>query len=988
MELLIKSPIQVINRLYRRKNIHPDKFEIFLNALDNYFYYTDRAKKIEETDENIHQYLGDFLNVFYPNSEQKHKFYKEIAETNWVISETENENIQLLFNIKNATNTAEMISVENPNKKALHELIISYLQEKIIDENQELKHLVITNLDDFFIFDVAEFDSQFYGNNALVEEFKKWELTQFDEESLDRIYDFLNEFLEQNSIELNPLHFNLLEIQPDLEAFKHTENQNNNLESERRLAAIYKIFAPDFLLKQFHENDSNELNEKFYFELLHILGLEEKTESGRKVIIRCSNPNVGSLLENTITKLRTEDLLYGLRKQKQFGESDEERYFNVAFDLMITWLNRILFLKLLEAQLIIYNAEDDDKATFQFLHPSKMTEFDTLNTLFFEVLSIPEKEREKHITTLYGRIPYLNSSLFEVTELERRTLRISNIKDSTLLPIYENSILKKTTEEITLDTDNQLIELPTLKYLLDFLEAYDFGADESESILKTETKPLINTTILGLVLEKINGYQEGSFITPNHILMNMSRVTLRQIVIDKFNDEINGFGVNVNTFEELQAFCQKLYKTTNLTKANQLINSITICDPSVGSGRFLVAALNELLVIKSELGVLCDRNHKSLLGKINLQIVNDELIITNHQNVPFVYKVSFASGLRKLVPELQEIQETIFLEKKYLIEHCLFGVDINPNAVKICRLRLWIELLKNAYYRQGRNTQLETLPNIDINIKTGNALISRFALDSDLNEVFKKTEYSVEEYKRSVKAYKTEANKKEKRKLSEYLEEIKSEFQITFDKRQLEKIAKVRGKKDQLELQITYNRNLGYQPTEKELDDLNKFTNSLSKREQEKAEILSSDIYQNAFEWRFEFPEVLDENGVFNGFDIVIGNPPNTKASLIKPLKFALKKTFVVYQSNVDLYIYFFELSRNLLQENGMSHLITPNNWLKTKSTTTLRNLLSKSKLIKIEDYEKQQLFKDFSTTTAISQFSKQEIATERIFSAIKIQKQ
>jgi len=74
----------------------------------------------------------------------------------------------------------------------------------------------------------------------------------------------------------------------------------------------------------------------------------------------------------------------------------------------------------------------------------------------------------------------------------------------------------------------------------------------------------------------------------------------------------------------------------------------------------------------------------------------------------------------------------------------LFRVDINPNSVKICRLRLWIELLKNAYYKSETNyTELETLPNIDINIKCGNSLLSRFPLDADLSKALKSIKYDV-----------------------------------------------------------------------------------------------------------------------------------------------------------------------------------------------------------------------------------------------------
>jgi type II restriction/modification system DNA methylase subunit YeeA len=72
-------------------------------------------------------------------------------------------------------------------------------------------------------------------------------------------------------------------------------------------------------------------------------------------------------------------------------------------------------------------------------------------------------------------------------------------------------------------------------------------------------------------------------------------------------------------------------------------------------------------------------------------VLNDELIITDEQGNLFEYNPKNR--------ESQRVQETLFREKQLIIENCLFGVDINPNSVKICRLRLWIELLKNAFYK-------------------------------------------------------------------------------------------------------------------------------------------------------------------------------------------------------------------------------------------------------------------------------------------------
>ena len=154
-----------------------------------------------------------------------------------------------------------------------------------------------------------------------------------------------------------------------------------------------------------------------------------------------------------------------------------------------------------------------------------------------------------------------------------------------------------------------------------------------------------------------------------------------------------------------------LFNGEDVLKANEIINSLHICDPAVGSGHFLVSALNEMIAVKNDLKILQDRDGKRL-KEYQVEVVNDELIVTDEEGELFEYNPSNK--------ESQRIQETLFHEKQTIIENCLFGVDINTNSVKICRLRLWIELLKNAYYKNA--TELETLPNIDINIKCGNEL--------------------------------------------------------------------------------------------------------------------------------------------------------------------------------------------------------------------------------------------------------------------------
>jgi hypothetical protein len=339
------------------------------------------------------------------------------------------------------------------------------------------------------------------------------------------------------------------------------------------------------------------------------------------------------------------------------------------------------------------------------------------------VLARKYDDRNQDVKKTFEKVPYLNSSLFEPTEIEQVTLFISNLKDDKTIPVISSTVLKN--DQGKKRTGN----LTTLEYLFDFLNAYDFTSEGSEEI-QEDNKSLINASVLGLIFEKINGYKEGSFFTPGFITMYMCRETIRKSVVQKFNETKKW---NCSTVEELYD------KIEDRKEANDIVNSIKICDPAVGSGHFLVSALNEMIAVKNDLKILQDRTGKRL-KEYQVEVVNDELIVTDEEGELFDYNPTNK--------ESQRIQETLFHEKQTIIENCLFGVDINPNSVKICRLRLWIELLKNAYYKNA--TELETLPNIDINIKCGNSLVSRFAIDADLKQALKKSKWSIDSYRIAV----------------------------------------------------------------------------------------------------------------------------------------------------------------------------------------------------------------------------------------------
>jgi hypothetical protein len=844
----------------------------------------------------------------------------------------------VLIEVKKPGNRSEMIQKENLNTKAFHELILYYLRERISNGNLEIKHLIATNVYEWFIFDATIFEKLFAQNKALVKQFTDFEEGRLSGTTTDFFYHSIAEpFLNSLSGEIPFTWFDFRQYDAPL--------RNNNKADDAKLIALFKTLSPENLLKLPFSNDSNSLDKAFYSELLHIIGLTE-TKSGSKKLIGRKNDgsrDSGSLIENTILQLETRDKISRLQKPSQFGESHEEQLFNVSLELVITWLNRILFLKLLEAQLIRYHKGDPE---YGFLNTSRIDGFDDLDNLFFRVLARKTGERDPDMVKLFGKVPYLNSSLFEPSELEHQTIFISNLQDHSLIPILPSTVLKDTTGK------RRAGKLSGLQYLFEFLDSYDFAGEGSEEI-QEDNKTLINASVLGLIFEKLNGYKDGSFFTPGFITMYMCRETIRRAVVQKFND------IKEWNCEDLNQVYDKI---EDRKEANQIINSLKICDPAVGSGHFLVSALNEIISIKSDLKVLTDRGGRRL-KEYSIEVVNDELIVSDDEGDLFEYNPTNK--------ESQRIQEALFHEKQTIIENCLFGVDINPNSVKICRLRLWIELLKSAYYKAESNfTELETLPNIDINIKCGNSLISRYALDADIRQALKSSKWSIESYRLAVMSYRNAANKEEKRTMERLIDSIKREFEteVAANDKRLITLRKLKGELFNLTQQTSL-----FEQSKKEKDIWNKkvtdLTSKIEKIEAEIAEIKSNKIYENAFEWRFEFPEVLNDEGDFVGFDVVIGNPPYVQLQkLPEQSKFFENSNsgFLSYSRSGDIYCLFYEQGIKILRQRGSLVFITSNKFIKSSYGEPLRNFLASFNIAELIDFGELPVFDSASTFPCI----------------------
>ncbi len=857
--------------------------------------------------------------------------------------------VRVLIEVKALDNKTEFPkNRENPLSKAFCQMVLYFLEEIEKEKNNSLKHTIICNAHEFFLFDCKDFCALFQNDKKIKKLHKDCAKKEGTDPSTKRFYSDLEEYLKKDfQGELRYTHFNLSD-------------------DFKELPLIYQVLSQEVLLKQKKTLDANTLNKDFYEELLYILGLEEQNDKG-KILIKPS---------------RTQNSLSDALKKKYKNLDDEE-----VMALLIAWNNRILFLRLLESLLISFEHFNKES----FLTIDNFKDFNALNTLFFEVLAKKNNERLKEIKQdkILEKIPYLNSSLFDQTPLESKGHEIK-LLDNKKLEIYKNSVLKKHDkkhEEYQKQKD--LKPLPLLEYLFAFLRLYDFTTTPKDikDNQNTSESRLINPSVLGLVFEKLNGYKEGSFYTPSFITSYMCKESITPIVLDKFNATYQW------DCENLKALREKIDRNFSNEKAKEYLNTLLtlrICDPAVGSGHFLVSALNEMVWIAHKLGLIAS------LYRCDLRLENDEIIIHTPEDKVFNYTIPHSEN-----DPHHHIQKELFELKKDIIENCLFGVDINPNSCEITKLRLWIELLKYSYYifEEGKNTNnLETLPNIDINIKCANSLISRFNLNDDLKKI-PNIKKKIQEYKDLVAQYKdpNPLYPLNKQDLINKIQDLKNTFSLTLKdpktKAELEKAIEKHIKK----------YNFFALDDKSLLDGLDYFipslfgTLKLSPKEEEEAfasygriralrkkldDALSGREYQNALEWRFEFPEVLNDEGDFLGFDCIIGNPPYIRQEHIKDLKPLLEKQYQdFYNSTADIYTYFFALSYHLLKEKGFSAFITSNKYARAKYGAKLREwLLKKTTLVSYMELNALKVFESATVDTSIMSFIKQTPPKENSF--------
>ena len=458
------------------------------------------------------------------------------------------------------------------------------------------------------------------------------------------------------------------------------------------------------------------------------------------------------------------------------------------------------------------------------------------------------------------------------------------------------------------------------KNLMDFFSQYNFTIDENDP---DDSEVGIDPEMLGHIFENLleDNKDKGAFYTPKEIVQYMCRQSVIQYL--KTHEPSEQYA---EAIEQLinDGVVNPILQNKNIAiRFTQLLKEVKVCDPAIGSGAFPMGILYVLYHAIHHL-----HSHAEPHGNF-------------------------------------DSTQT----KRDIIQNNIFGVDIEQGAVDIARLRFWLALVVDA-------TEPQPLPNLDYKITCGNSLLSRYPIDAPIENVFveynkgkkENEKMTLAKYKELVSDYTNTSNHQTKELFRKTIEDIKSAFKTELSKQFKERLAKLRGKIIMLEGPTLFGER-----TKAEKAELKKLKEKLNILDKEQEDIQTNKLYVDAFEWRFEFPQLLDENGNFTGFDIVIGNPPYLRIQGIRDTNPAFAEELVKkYRSatgSFDLYATFAERGLQVIRQSGIVNYIMPDKWTNAAFGKGLREIISEQNAAhKIISFGAYQVF-NASTYTALQWF-------------------
>ena len=644
----------------------------------------------------------------------------------------------------------------------------------------------------------------------------------------------------------------------------------------------------------------------------------------------------------------------------------EENGRNIAVIRLIT---RLIFLWFMREKGLISEELFDKEAISNYLKDlsDNETTYYTaiLQNLFFATLNTPIKERkfrrEKNINgyinqdymnhkyfrhhklfknpddmiQLFNNIPFLNGGLFECLDKSKddesndtgKEIRIDGFSDvKTKQPIIPNFLffINEKTIDLSKDYNDKKYKKVKVRGILEILKSYNFTIDEN---IPTDEEVALDPELLGKVFENLLASYNpetattarkatGSYYTPREIVDYMVETSLKEYFKNKLKDKILNLEEKIN---KLFSYSDEDEKNPfNEQETDEVINSIDelkVLDPAVGSGAFPMGVLHKLTFILGKLDPHNEKWKQKQIKAIESAVSDPDL----------------KNELIKKVDEHFSTNELDYGRKLYIIQNCLYGVDIQPIAIQIAKLRFFISLLVDERIdKNAENYGIEPLPNLETKLVAANTLIG---LDIDKGQLELQS-LEVESYKKQLKEirnkYFFEWNDKKK-------ERLKKE-----DKNLREKLGKALKdggwKIDKISPIITWDPY-----------DTNKH----------------SDWFNP--EWMF---------GIKDGFDIILGNPPYIDSETmikigLQDLRNYLAKKLKFTKGNWDVYIAFFEIGFNLLSKSGIITFITPDKWISKPFGYELRKNLLKNFIIITESG--RDVFEESNIDSIITFISKEE---------------
>jgi hypothetical protein len=520
-----------------------------------------------------------------------------------------------------------------------------------------------------------------------------------------------------------------------------------------------------------------------------------------------------------------------------------------------------------------------------------------LEPLFFAVLNTPVEERSKKYNKLpWSQVPFLNGGLFTPGDHD----------------FYDVDELGTSKHLNTLIVPDQW-----LKKLFEVFETYNFTIDENTSVdVELSIEPEMLGRIFENLLAEINPETgetarkaTGSYYTPRPIVEYMVDQSLKQYLLTKTQikeDKLDSLLSYENEKAELS--------TTQKESVLDALDNIKIIDPACGSGAFPMGILQKMLLILQKVDPESKSWLSRQLAKIDNKVVKKELEKKlKRENWDYVHKLG-------------------------IIQSSIYGVDIQPIAVEISKLRFFLSLIVDESIDDTKpNRGIVPLPNLEFKFVAANSLIGlpEYKKEESVG-LFEATD-DIAKLKELRDSYFTSYGEEKKRIEKEFEETQKRMFQHSID----------------------------WQTTDSQTMTLSQWNPF-------------SDKAASWFdpEWMFGIKTPSPpggEGGGEGGFDIVLGNPPYIGFHGIdKQLKQRLKKIYISANGKFDLYLPFIERAYTLLTTRGFFVFICPTAFTKRDHGKKLRQFLKNNVCIKeLVDFEHDQMFAGATNYTGIFSFIK-----------------